>query len=70
MKPMGGDGQDFVIGYMDLVDFECELGCAMGGNKVYPSITDLKESKKCVEGCGIVKVKVEFIEIVDEGTLV
>lgn len=57
-------GEDFVIGYMDLIDFECELGAAMGGNTVYPSIEDLKEHKGCVESCGIVEVEVRARKII------
>ena len=55
-----------VIGYMCKVDYELELGAASGGNVVYPSINDLKERRKCVEGCGIVKVAVSLVEVVQE----
>jgi hypothetical protein len=58
----------FIDCYMDLVDWECELGCASGGNRVYPSIEDLKEHNRCWQGCGIVKVRVQFLEVVCEGT--
>ncbi len=57
------------IGYMDKIDFECEVGLADGGNVVYPSIENLKKNKKCVSQCGIVKVEVKLIEVVEEGTL-
>ena len=57
-------------GYMDRVDFEDELGEALGGTKVYPSVEDLIE--EClphnVHYCGIVKVKIELIEVVEKGT--
>lgn len=55
-----------VFGYMCLTDFECELGAAKGGNGVYPSIEDLRENRKCVDQCGIAKVKVECVEIIQE----
>lgn len=56
-----------VVGYMCLVDFECELGAAMGGNGVYPSVEDLKANRKCVEGCGIVEVRVVGVRVVQPG---
>lgn len=58
----------FVDGYMCAVDWECEIGGASGGNQVYPSIKDLKAHRKCIEGCGIVKVRVQFLEHVQVGT--
>ena len=63
MKPMNREDpdDDFIIGYMCAVDFECELGAALGGNTVYPSIEDLKKNHECWEECGIVEVKVQFI---------
>jgi hypothetical protein len=66
--PMGAEeGQDYVIGYMCLTDFECELGMASGGNRVFPSVGDLKEHFKCVSGCGIAEVKVSFSRIIEPG---
>lgn len=53
-----------VHGYMCLVDFECELGAARGGNTVYPSIEDCRRHRKCVASCGIVKVAIRALEIV------
>lgn len=52
--------------YMDLVDFFHELGDAKGGNTVHPSIRDLRERHPCCRECGIVKVKVEHIETVQD----
>lgn len=67
-KPMwvNEDGEDFVVAYMCLTDFECELGAAMGGNTVYPSIEDLRASRKCVESCGIVEVEVKARRIIQQ----
>ena len=48
------------------VDFECELGAAMGGNLVFPSIEDCRKHRKCVDQCGIVKVRVSGVEVVQE----
>ena len=66
--PMGAEnGEDFVLGYMCLTDFECELGMASGGNTVHPSIEDLKKRRTCVSSCGIVEVKVSFSRIIEPG---
>jgi hypothetical protein len=59
-------GKDYVFGYMCLVDFECEMGAADGGVRIYPSLDELIERRKCVVGCGIVKVKVEGVEVIHE----
>lgn len=55
------------IGYMCLIDYECELGYAKGGNKIYPSIEDLKECHDCWDECGIVEVKVVLNKIIHKG---
>jgi hypothetical protein len=34
-------------GFMCATDFVYELGCACGGNVIYPSIEDLKENREC-----------------------
>ncbi len=62
------EGKDYTVGYMCLIDFECEIGGNCNGNTVYPSVKDLEEHHKCVAECGIAKVKVEGIRIVKEGT--
>ena len=54
-------------GYMCKVDFEWEVGEALGGTRIYPSLEDLKENCKCVKECGIVKVRVELLEVVEPG---
>lgn len=54
------------IVYMDKVDFDYELGEALGGNRVYPSIEDLKKHHSCVKSCGIVKVKISLEEVIQE----
>ena len=48
-------------GYMCEIDFDCELGRAKGGTRVYPSIEDLKERHDCWEECGIVEVEVRMV---------
>jgi len=60
------DGKDYVYGYMCLIDLECEIGAAMGGNTVYPSVKDLKRCHPSWKDCGIAKVKVEGVSVVRE----
>ena len=55
-----------VICYMDKVDFDEELGNALDGNKVFPSIEDLKEAKPCTRQCGIVEVEVILKRVIQE----
>lgn len=50
------------IVYIDGVDFQHELGAAMGGNTVYPDLEDALENNPCAQSCGIVKCKVTLIE--------
>lgn len=61
------DSPSIVVGYMCRTDFECELGCAADGNKVYPSVESLKEYTNCWPGCGIVEVQVRGVRVVEDG---
>ena len=63
------DDDGGVLGYMCLTDFECELGCAMGGNHVYPSEADLRRNATCLDQCGIAKVRVIGVEVIQESNL-
>ena len=55
------------VGYMCSVDFDHELCEAAGGTKVFAAVKDLEETYPCVkQGCGIYKVKVEFLEVIRE----
>ncbi len=56
-----------IVGFMCKVDAECELGGAMGGNRVYPTEADLRRNAKCVDECGIRKVHIILGEVVQEG---
>jgi len=57
-----------IIGYMCKIDYDYELGNALGGTKVYSSIEDLVENHECADDeCGIVEVKVDLSEIIKEG---
>lgn len=59
------DDEPFVVGYMDLTDFECELGAAAGGNLVFPSIEDCRRvNADCIDACGIVEVEVRFRRVI------
>jgi hypothetical protein len=59
--------ENYVLGYMCGVDWECELGMAAGGNRIYGSEEDLRESTNCWKGCGIVEVKIHFSRVVFKG---
>jgi len=61
-------GQEgFVYAYMCLVDWQYEAPFNMTGNRIFYDIESLKRSLPCVEDCGIVKVKVSFVEVIQEG---
>jgi len=60
---------EYVIGYMCKVNWDYEIGNASGGNRIYPSLEDLKRCTKCWKGCGIVEVKVFFSKVIEEGTV-
>ena len=53
-------------GFMCKTDYDWELGAAIDGNKVYPSEKALREHRSCVDECGIVKVAVTLVEVVQE----
>ena len=53
-------------GYMCLIDWNWELGAALGGNTIYPNIEDLKSNHTMWKSCGIVKVKISFEEVIHE----
>lgn len=67
-KAMNAEKDGSVIGYMCAIDWSCELGAAMGGNTVYPSVDDLKRNHECWEDCGIVEVKVFYNKTIVEET--
>lgn len=55
-----------VDGYMCLIDWKYEAGNNMLGNRIFYSIDSVKEFRSCVEDCGIVKVKLSFVEVIQE----
>ena len=54
------------IGYMDMTDYDCELGHVK--SNIYSSIEECIKDNKCIEECGIVKVEIKAIEIVQNET--
>ena len=56
-------------GFMCRIDFECELGRASGGNRVFPSVEDLFKDHDCAHACGIVEVEVRLVRVVEEGKI-
>lgn len=47
-------------GYMCGTDYEHELGVCSGGVKIFSSVVDLKNHKKCWCDCGIVEVEIVY----------
>lgn len=67
--PMGRENPSdaFVVGYMCLTDFRCELGKNMRGNTIYPTVEDcIKDRGGCTDECGIIEVEVKALRIVQE----
>lgn len=57
---------DAKCGFMCKVDWDHELGQALGGNTIYPSQADLVSNKKCTDECGIVEVEVRLKQVIQE----
>lgn len=56
-----------VRGYMCLIDWECELGEASDGSRVYPSESALRRYHTPADHCGVVEVEVRLVRIVHPG---
>lgn len=54
--------------FMCKTDYDHELGYAAGGVSLHPSVEDLKRCRPCVEQCGIVEVRVEYVATVAESS--
>ena len=63
---MTEDDEGVTLGYMDLTDFECELGMASGGSLVYNSAEEVLSYRKCAIECGVVEVEIRFRRVVLE----
>ena len=59
--------EGFVHAYMCLVNWKYEAPFNADGNRIFYSLESLKRGQPCVEDCGIVKVKVSFVGVVQEG---
>ena len=68
LTAMGAEEDGAVIGYMCATDWECEIGIASGGNRVFPSLEDALERLGCAKGCGVVEVEVRFRRVAAGGT--
>lgn len=55
------------LGFMCKIDFDCELGHAADGNRIYPSESALREHHSMADDCGIVEVEVHLLRVVKEG---
>jgi hypothetical protein len=55
-------------GYMCSTDYDWELGNALGGSRVFPSIEDMKDHCSCWKGCGIVEVEVKASKFIHQPT--
>jgi hypothetical protein len=64
-KDGGWSSRRAVDGFMCKVDWDYELGQALGGNTIYPSKADLLANHNCAE-CGMVEVQVLLKEVVQE----
>lgn len=52
---------------MCLTDYEWHIEGDKDGTKIYPSLVALEADKHCVKKeCGIVKVKLEIVEVVKD----
>ena len=57
---MNREDDGSVIGFMCMIDWEFELGAACGGNRIYPSLDDLKQNHPCWKACGVAEVEVRI----------
>ena len=60
--------EGFVYAHMCQVDWKYEAPANVDGNRIFYTVESLKERRPCVDDCGIVKVKVSFVEVIQEGT--
>lgn len=61
---VGSKPKRSIVGYMCKTDFDYELGEATDGNKIFPSVAELKMFNKCWKSCGIVKVETRLVKVV------
>ena len=59
--------EDVKYGYMCMIDFDYELGHAMVGSIIYPTMEDLRRAHPMIDDCGAVKVKIELEKVIIKG---
>lgn len=54
--------------YVDLTDFQHEIGegNAPGPHSVYNTLQEIRKKQPCVYGCGVIKAKLVFVEVVQD----
>lgn len=57
-----------VRGFMCKTDWDCEIGAAPNGTKIYYSEVDLRHHRSCVRECGIVEVETRLVKVIYEPT--
>jgi len=67
MEKQAWVGERIVRGYMCKVDWDHELGSALGGNRIYPSAKNCIEDRGCINECGMVEVEVRLRRVVRRG---
>ena len=60
------DRQPLRRGFMCKVDFDHELGEAVGGNTIYGDEEDCRKNRRCIDTCGMVEVEVRLKRVVQE----
>lgn len=60
------DARPVRTGFMCKVDFDHELGNALGGNRVFADEADCEKDRECVDTCGMVEVEVRLKRVVKE----
>ena len=60
----GADETGAVRGFMCLIDWQHEVGFAVDGNKVYPSLKNLQEHHPMWAECGVVEVQLRAVQVV------
>lgn len=60
------EGERVIRGYMCKVAWDYELGYALGGGRIYPTLADLISNHKCTDQCGVVEVEVKVKKVIKQ----
>jgi len=60
-SPLGGDDNGVVVGFMEKVEWDYEIGADMFGTVIYPSPEAVPKHKEC----GLVEVEVKLRRVVE-----